>query len=76
MSDGFQSRISRIVADLQKPAGGWTTGILTLLAAIAPAPMDAFGYWPGPTWSTTLVMAAFLAIHMVWGAAGYYPRRM
>jgi hypothetical protein len=61
--------------DLQRPAGGWTTGVVTLLAGFMCIVLEIVGYWPLPNWTANLTVIALLAAHAVWGAAGYYPRR-
>jgi hypothetical protein len=64
--------IERLRTDLQRPAGGWTFGLVTILLAIV---TPGFVWLAGlPQWIGTVLMVAFLFIHMMWGAAGYYPR--
>jgi len=65
---------SRLRADLQRPAGGWTVGILTMLGCLVSGPIVYILDWP--TGIGYVLMFAFLAANMGWGMAGYYPRRM
>lgn len=63
--------IQRLRDDLNRPAGGWTTGFLTLLgAALMPviAPMVI------PLWAGVPLAILLFFLHAMWGAAGYYPR--
>lgn len=78
MSEGDENpgEIQRLAADLKRPGGGWTTGVLTLLGAMAVPLVEVFGIWPGPSWSATVAGVALIALHLMWGAHGYYPRRM
>ena len=70
MSD--DSALTRLRTDLQRPFGGYTVGMATLVAALAG---PAVGYF---TWSVLGIawMAVFLLAHIVWGSAGYYPQRV
>lgn len=62
--------------DLQRPAGGWTTGAVTLFAGFITIVLDIAGYWPAPSWTANVTVVLLLAMHVLWGAAGYYPRDM
>ena len=64
--------LDRLRADLARPFGGWTTGLLTLgLAAVGPLVGWLTVSWLGPVW-----MAGWLFVHIIWGSAGYYPANM
>jgi hypothetical protein len=54
--------------DLQRPAGGWTMGFATLLGAMAASAATTVYQWLLP------VAAILLLVHLLWGAAGYYPK--
>ena len=69
---GVMSYTDRLRADLARPGGGWTTGLVTILLALAgPLVGLATVQWVGTVW-----MVAFLIIHMRWGAYGYYPNHI
>lgn len=68
------SSLDRLRADLQRPGGGWTVGVLTLLGVfVSPAFVFVLG-WPRPV--AWVAMLGFLVAHLGWGSAGYYPRGM
>ncbi len=56
--------------------GGWIFGFMTILTALAIPVSDVIGLWPGPSWSATVGVFVMLFTHIIWGAAGYYPRRI
>jgi hypothetical protein len=59
---------------MEKPGGGWTFGSVTILSAmIAPVVVWLANL---PQWIGTVLMVAFLVIHMMWGAHGYYPNNI
>lgn len=68
--------VYRLVEDLRGPAGGWTVGIVTLVGVFAVPLIDAAGAWPAPGWTATAAMFLLLFVHILWGSAGYYPRRI
>lgn len=69
-----KSRIERLRADMEKPGGGWTFGLVTILSAmIAPVVVWLTNL---PQWIGTVLMVAFLVIHMMWGTHGYYPNNI
>lgn len=58
--------------DLQRPAGGWTTGIVTLLLAMMMPIVEIYG----GRFISLLWACLFVFLHISWGAHGYYPRRI
>lgn len=77
MSEEYDDRIhQRLITDLQRPGGGWTTGFVTLLAGMTAAVLPILGYWPAPRWTSLVAAFACLMLHIMWGAHGYYPRRI
>jgi len=64
--------LERLCGDLKRPAGGWTVGILTIIGLFAAtvAAMLNFGGLK-PLWSVAMLVT--LALHVLWGSAGYYP---
>jgi hypothetical protein len=71
---GLRDRFARLRADLQRPAGGWTVGLLTLLGVfVSPVIVLAQG-WPQPV--AWIAMFVCLGAHIGWGAHGYHPRGM
>lgn len=65
---------NRLVDDLNRPGGGWTTGVLTLIAAIIGPIIYLAGYWSGPGWSVAIAVFGFLFTHIIWASYGYYPK--
>jgi uncharacterized protein involved in cysteine biosynthesis len=57
---------------MQRPYGGWTFGIFTMLMWFVSAAVPVLT--AVPRWIGTLSMLCFLVIHLIWGSAGYYPR--
>lgn len=76
MPESSQRPLARLAADLRRPAGGWTVGVLTLLATIGIGLVSLLGYWPGPTGTGQVAMWISLLVHVGWGSAGYYPNRI
>lgn len=72
----MSSLYERFEADLQRPAGGWTFGVSTIFAMLAVTTTAALGAWPFPTWTASVLALVLLALHIQWGAHGYYPRRI
>jgi len=62
--------IERLKADLNRTAGGWTVGVLTLLVWFAGLGL-ALVHWLGFG-----VALLGMVTHLLWGASGYYPRRI
>lgn len=68
--------IQRLRDDLQRPAGGWTVGLVSICGTMAVFLTGRLGLWPLPEWTATIVGFVLFAIHIGWGAHGYYPRGM
>lgn len=68
--------VDRLLADLRRPAGGWTVGLLTLFGSVSVFVLDGLRLLPGPRWAATITGIALLVVHLLWGAHGYYPRRL
>lgn len=70
------SALRRLRDDLSRPAGGWTTGILTLMGAITFSLASFHPVWPLGGLIAEALGLLCLAAHLLWGSAGYYPRTM
>jgi len=69
-----ENAFTRLRDDLNRPAGGWTMGFLTLIGTLLAPLLGAFGIMHQFV-ATGLMMGLFI-IHISWGLHGYYPRRV
>lgn len=62
--------VSRLLNDLRRPMGGWTVGFATLFGTIVAV------FAAGVHWIGYPIALALFVLHLMWGSAGYYPRRI
>lgn len=64
--------LQRLKNDLNRPGGGWTTGLLLITIAACGIPISIYlNRLVGGVW-----IVIFVLLHMNWGLAGYYPPKI